>query len=169
MGACHGSAGGKGGFRLTLRGYDPELDYFALVDDLSGRRLNRSLPSQSLMLLKPTQGVPHVGGFLFDEDSRYYKLIHGWIAEGCQYDNQTRVARLEVFPVSPVIDREGRQSGDSLSSGCLFCLRHAAVTAIVELVGECHARGLGVPPLTVEIDNTVLGGGDGKTLATRFP
>jgi Protein of unknown function (DUF1549)/Protein of unknown function (DUF1553) len=108
-GTCHGAQEGKNGFKLTLRGYDPELDYFALVDDLSGRRLNRSLPSQSLMLLKPTQGVPHVGGFLFDEDSRYYKLIHAWIAEGCQYDNQTRVARLEVFPVSPVIDREGRQ------------------------------------------------------------
>jgi len=108
-GTCHGAQEGKNGFKLTLRGYDPELDYFALVDDLSGRRFNRSLPSQSLMLLKPTQGVPHVGGFLFDEDSRYYKLIHAWIAEGCQYDAATRVARLEVFPVSPVIDREGRK------------------------------------------------------------
>ena len=79
-GTCHGAQEGKNGFKLTLRGYDPETDYFTLVDDLSGRRFNRSLPSQSLMLLKPTQGVPHVGGFLFDEDSRYYKLIHAWIA-----------------------------------------------------------------------------------------
>jgi len=109
QGTCHGAQEGKNGFKLTLRGYDPETDYFALVDDLSGRRFNRSLPSQSLMLLKPTQGVPHVGGFLFDEDSRYYKLIHGWIAEGCQYDSAARVARLEVFPSSPVIDREGRK------------------------------------------------------------
>jgi len=108
-GTCHGAQEGKNGFKLTLRGYDPELDYFALVDDLSGRRFNRSLPSQSLMLLKPTQGVPHVGGFLFDEDSHYYKLIQSWIADGCQYDGATRVARLEVFPTSPVIDREGRK------------------------------------------------------------
>ena len=108
-GTCHGAQEGKNGFKLTLRGYDPELDYFALVDDLSGRRFNRSLPSQSLMLLKPTQGVPHVGGFLFDEDSRYYKLIHAWIADGCQFDNATRVARLEAFPSNPVIDREGRR------------------------------------------------------------
>ena len=35
------------------------------------------------MLLKPTQGVPHEGGFLFDEESRYYKILHQWIAEGC--------------------------------------------------------------------------------------
>jgi hypothetical protein len=109
QGTCHGAQEGKNGFKLTLRGYDPELDYFALVDDLSGRRFNRSLPSQSLMLLKPTQGVPHVGGFLFDEDSRYYRLIQEWIAEGCQFDNATRVERLEVFPPNPVIDREGRK------------------------------------------------------------
>jgi hypothetical protein len=109
QGTCHGAQEGKNGFKLTLRGYDPELDYFALVDDLSGRRFNRSLPSQSLMLLKPTQGVPHVGGFLFDEDSRYYRLIQQWIAEGCQFDNATRVERLEVFPPNPVIDREGRK------------------------------------------------------------
>jgi hypothetical protein len=108
-GTCHGAQEGKNGFKLTLRGYDPETDYFALVDDLSGRRFNRSLPSQSLMLLKPTQGVPHVGGFLFDEDSRHYKLIHAWIAEGCEYDDQTRVTRLDVFPSSPVMDREGRK------------------------------------------------------------
>ncbi|RPI81780.1 MAG: DUF1549 domain-containing protein, partial [Planctomycetaceae bacterium] len=109
-GTCHGAQDGKNGFKLTLRGYDPEYDYFALVDDLSGRRFNRSVPAQSLMLLKPTQGVPHVGGFLFDEDSRFYKLIQQWIAEGCQFDGQqTRVARLEVFPQSPVIDREGRK------------------------------------------------------------
>lgn len=108
-GTCHGAQEGKNGFKLTLRGYDPEFDYFALVDDLSGRRFNRSLPSQSLMLLKPTQGVPHVGGFLFDEESRHYKLLHQWIDEGCQFDNATRVAKLEVFPTNPVIDLEGRR------------------------------------------------------------
>ena len=37
--------------------------------------LSRAKPSDSLMLLKPTQGVPHEGGFLFDEESRPYKII----------------------------------------------------------------------------------------------
>lgn len=108
-GTCHGSQDGKAGFKLSLRGYDPVVDYNALVDDLSGRRFNRALPSQSLMLLKPTQGVPHAGGFLFDEDSRYYKLIHQWIAEGCQLDDKPRVERIEIFPTNLVIDREGRR------------------------------------------------------------
>jgi hypothetical protein len=106
-GTCHGAQEGKAGFKLSLRGYAPELDYNALVDDLWGRRFNRSLPSQSLMLLKPTQGVPHAGGFLFDENSRYYKLLEQWIAEGCQFHEATRVSRLEIFPASPVLDHEG--------------------------------------------------------------
>ncbi len=28
MGACHGALAGKGGFRLSLRGYDPDTDFF---------------------------------------------------------------------------------------------------------------------------------------------
>ncbi len=109
QGTCHGAQDGKAGFKLSLRGYDPRYDYDALVDELSGRRFDRAIPSQSLMLLKPTQGVPHVGGFLFDEESRYYKLIHQWIAEGAGFDTATRVERIEMFPVNPVMDREGRE------------------------------------------------------------
>ncbi len=108
-GTCHGAQDGKAGFKLSLRGYDTRFDYDALVDELSARRFDRSNPSQSLMLLKPTQGVPHVGGFLFDEDSRYYKLLHQWIAEGATFDTVTRVTRIEMLPVNPVLDREGRE------------------------------------------------------------
>ena len=103
QGTCHGSQKGRAGFKLSLRGYDPLFDYRALVDDVSGRRFNRALPAQSLMLLKPTQGVPHEGGFLFSEDSRYYKTLYQWIAEGCTYKDTTRVTHLEVFPSSPVL------------------------------------------------------------------
>lgn len=103
QGTCHGAQKGKAGFKLSLRGYDPVFDYRALVDDISGRRFNRSLPAQSLMLLKPTQGVPHEGGFLFDEDSRYYKLIHQWIAEGCRYKETDRVDRISVYPEKPLL------------------------------------------------------------------
>ncbi|HEU4754074.1 MAG TPA: hypothetical protein VFU47_13270, partial [Armatimonadota bacterium] len=38
MGACHGAAAGKNGFRLTLRGYDPDLDYDRLLHESGGRR-----------------------------------------------------------------------------------------------------------------------------------
>ncbi len=108
-GTCHGAQKGKNGFKLSLRGYDPMFDYRALTDDVSGRRFNRSQPSQSLMLLKPTQGVPHEGGFLFDEQSRYYKLIERWIAEGCKYEEVSRVERLEVFPNKPLLQNTNDQ------------------------------------------------------------
>lgn len=104
QGTCHGSANGKNGFKLSLRGYDALYDYRALVDDISGRRFNRSQPSQSLMLLKPTQGVPHEGGFLFDEDSRIYKTLEQWIAEGCQFKaDAARVTGIEIYPPTPLL------------------------------------------------------------------
>ena len=103
-GTCHGAQKGKRGFKLSLRGYDPLFDYRALVDDLSGRRFNRSRPEQSLMLLKPTQGVPHEGGFLFDEKSRTYSVFQQWIAEGCRFDSAKRVVRIEIFPKKPLLE-----------------------------------------------------------------
>src|SRR5579872_3767656 len=39
-GSCHGSFQGKGGFRLSLFGYDPDKDYVALTRDALGRRVN---------------------------------------------------------------------------------------------------------------------------------
>src|SRR5260370_38632503 len=62
QGTCHGAAKGKNGFKLSLRGYDPEFDYRALIHDLAGRRFNRADPGRSLMLLKPTAQLPHADG-----------------------------------------------------------------------------------------------------------
>ena len=69
-GTCHGAAKGKNGFKLSLRGYDPQFDYEALLYDLSGRRFNRADPGKSLMLAKPTQEIAHGGGQRFDEGFR---------------------------------------------------------------------------------------------------
>ncbi len=104
-GTCHGSAKGKNGFKLSLRGYDPEWDYHALVDDVNGRRVNRAAPDQSLMLLKPSQLVPHQGGLVFDQNSRHYDIIKRWIAEGVKYDvdHVGRVSKVEVLPRNPTM------------------------------------------------------------------
>jgi hypothetical protein len=108
-GTCHGSAKGKRGFKLSLRGYDPDFDYLQLVDDLAGRRFNRSAPDQSLMLLKPTQGVPHEGGHVLEPGSAAYKVLYDWIAQGVQSDvgKASRVATLEVFPKVIDLAQEG--------------------------------------------------------------
>src|ERR1051325_6418797 len=84
-GTCHGAAKGKNGFKLSLRGYDPQFDYEALLYDLSGRRFNRAEPARSLMLAKPTQQVPHGGGLRFEIGSDYYKTIYDWIAAGVPF------------------------------------------------------------------------------------
>jgi hypothetical protein len=99
-GACHGSAKGKNGFKLSLRGYDPDYDYKALLFDISGRRFNRVNPAESLLLSKPTQGVPHEGGLRIEPGSRYDKTISQWISEGTKFGDlgQDRVETLEVLP-----------------------------------------------------------------------
>src|SRR5215468_10165838 len=99
-GTCHGAAKGKNGFKLSLRGYDPQFDYEALLYDLSGRRFNRADPARSLMLAKPTQQVAHGGGLRFDIGSDYYKTIYNWIAQGVPFGDPARdsVRRLEVEP-----------------------------------------------------------------------
>jgi hypothetical protein len=103
-GTCHGSAQGKNGFQLSLRGYDPIFDHRALVDDIGGRRFNRAAPDRSLMLMKPVGVVPHVGGVLTQPGEPYYELLRSWIGEGVKLDlNTPRVAKIDVFPTSTVI------------------------------------------------------------------
>ena len=82
QGTCHGSAKGKNGFKLSLRGYDPDYDYQALINDLSGRRFNRVNVDDSIMLLKPLAEVPHEGRQAMKPDSREHRLLRQWIAEG---------------------------------------------------------------------------------------
>ncbi|HEX8201176.1 MAG TPA: c-type cytochrome domain-containing protein, partial [Isosphaeraceae bacterium] len=107
-GTCHGSAQGKNGFKLSLRGYDPLFDVRALSDDHGARRVNLASPDDSLMLLKPTGSVPHVGGGLMQPGEPYYEVLRDWIARGATLDTSgPRVARIEVFPPGPVVQKIG--------------------------------------------------------------
>ncbi|MEO6182443.1 MAG: c-type cytochrome domain-containing protein, partial [Verrucomicrobiota bacterium] len=81
-GTCHGAKDGKNGFKLSLRGYDPETDLRALTDDLASRRVNLASPDDSLMLLKAVAEVPHEGGRRTTVDSKYYQILRQWIANG---------------------------------------------------------------------------------------
>jgi hypothetical protein len=110
-GLCHGSAKGKNGFKLSLRGYDADYDYNALVTDLLGRRVNKADPARSLMLLKPTGVVPHEGGKVLQPGTRQYELILQWIKEGVHEEpdpSTARPNRLEVLPAHVDLDLAGR-------------------------------------------------------------
>ena len=67
-GACHGALAGKGGFRLSLRGYDPATDYFNIVKQDRGRRVELADPGRSLVLAKPSGAIAHKGGMRFATD-----------------------------------------------------------------------------------------------------
>jgi hypothetical protein len=82
-GSCHGSFQGKGGFRLSLFGYDPDKDYAALTRDSLGRRLDRVDPDRSLLLLKATGQTEHGGGRRFGIGSWQYQIMREWIEAGC--------------------------------------------------------------------------------------
>ena len=86
LASLHGAAKGKNGFKLSLRGYDPEYDYQSLIDDLSGRRFNRADVDESLMLLKPLGEIPHEGRQAIQPGSRYHAILRQWIAEGARFE-----------------------------------------------------------------------------------
>jgi hypothetical protein len=99
-GACHGALAGKGGFKLSLRGYDAMADYLAITRNARGRRIEPTDPGRSLLLLKPTMTVPHKGGLRLAVDSAGYEIIAQWIAEGiaAPNDDDPLIEGLEVFP-----------------------------------------------------------------------
>lgn len=99
-GPCHGAAAGKNGFKLTLRGYDPVVDYYTLTHQANARRTDRMEPARSLILLKPTLTVPHGGGKRFDVGSPEYKVMAGWLAQGMPppADTDALVTEIRVLP-----------------------------------------------------------------------
>src|SRR5205807_5695792 len=98
-GTCHGAKEGKNGFKLSLRGYDPETDVRALTDDLASRRVNIASPDDSLMLLKAVAEVPHEGGRRLTVGTKYYEIVRQWVANGATLEvNAPRVKSIEILP-----------------------------------------------------------------------
>jgi hypothetical protein len=81
-GGCHGKADGQNGFRLSLLGFYPEEDYDFLVHESRGRRIFPADPDFSLLLLKPTNQLPHGGGKRMESGSYEYDLLARWISQG---------------------------------------------------------------------------------------
>ncbi|MGI9429125.1 MAG: DUF1549 and DUF1553 domain-containing protein [Bythopirellula sp.] len=99
-GACHGALAGKGGFKLSLRGYDPLSDYQTIAIEARGRRIELGDPGRSLILAKPSGAIPHKGGLRFEVGSPEYELLANWIAQGARPPeaDDPQVERIEVLP-----------------------------------------------------------------------
>src|SRR5687767_8937289 len=85
-GGCHGYSLGKNGFKLSLRGADPDPDYFAVVKDSAGRRLNFQDPAASLLVAKARGESAHEGGTRFARGSLSDDIFVRWIAAGAPAD-----------------------------------------------------------------------------------
>lgn len=81
-GGCHGKATGQNGFKLSLLGFEPDLDFDAIVLEARGRRLLPAAPQQSLLLLKATGTVAHGGGKRLEVGSEDYQVLLRWIENG---------------------------------------------------------------------------------------
>jgi hypothetical protein len=161
-GACHGTPSGKNGFRLSLRGYLPDVDYDNLTHDMHGRRVNSLDADRSLILLKATGQVPHEGGKRFDVGSSQYKILRDWIAAGRPSDLETapRLVRLELLPARAVVNEPERtqqirvvghfvdgSTGDVTS---LACFSSSDVeTADVSPAGAVASRKMGEAAILV--------------------
>ena len=110
-GACHGAQAGKNGFKISLRGYDPEGDFQTITRQARGRRIVPSDPGRSLILTKPTGAVPHKGGLRFRVNSLEYRVLADWIAAGTPgpKPDDPRIERLEILPPAAVLKPEMTQ------------------------------------------------------------
>jgi len=100
QGGCHGKGAGQNGFRLSLRGYAPELDHRWMTREFDTRRINPTDPESSLLIQKATGQLPHEGGRLFSVGSREYHTLLSWIKAGAPGPDsrEHRITKLELEP-----------------------------------------------------------------------
>ncbi len=100
LGSCHASQFGKGGFRLSVFGNDPESDYLAIARDLSQRRVSPLRAADSLILRKAALQIGHGGGRRLVRDSYPWEVLHTWIGEGAARPRETEpeITGLTVSP-----------------------------------------------------------------------
>lgn len=109
-GKCHGSAIGRGDFKLSLYGGTPAADYDQIVRRAGGRRVDLTKPESSLIFMKPAELVEHGGGTILDQDDDNAQLLLKWIAQGAKYISGRQLQRVEVTPGRFVADKTGDQT-----------------------------------------------------------
>ncbi len=110
-GGCHGKASGQNGFKLSLLGFEPQIDFNSLVKEARGRRLFPAAPASSLLLLKSVGAIAHGGGKRMEVGSDEYRLIRRWIASGMPFGQKSDpvVTHISVYPEHRVMARNSKQ------------------------------------------------------------
>jgi hypothetical protein len=110
-GGCHGKASGQNGFKLSLLGFEPDVDYVSLVKEARGRRVFPASPDQSLLLMKASGGIAHGGGKRMEVGSDEYRLIRRWIAAGLPFGKPEDpvVTKITIYPAHRILGRQNKQ------------------------------------------------------------
>jgi len=160
-GSCHGSFQGKNGFRLSLFGYEPAMDFANLTRDNLGRRVNLVKPDESLLLLKATGQTIHDGGMRFGKDSWVYNTFREWIRTGAKWTpGSGKIEKLSVTPPDFALLANDKPlqvkvtatfadgSTEDITPFCDFRITDDAIAALSPL-GQLTARQPGDAGLTV--------------------
>jgi hypothetical protein len=132
---CHGSFQGRGGFQLSLFGYDFEKDHeqmsLAENGDEGEVRVNLKDPAGSLLLRKGAALMGHKGKERFAKDSWEYNLLLKWIGAGAKIDvaETGEFDRLEVFPKEIVF----RKPGDAVQLRVMAHWKDGTVEDVTEI------------------------------------
>lgn len=110
-GGCHGKATGQNGFKLSLFGHEPDLDYEAIAQEARGRRLFLASPSQSLLLLKASGILAHGGGKRLEAGAQDWQTLLRWIEQGAPRASSADpvLTRISVAPEFRTFDAEVRR------------------------------------------------------------
>ena len=108
--SCHGSFQGRGGFRLSLFGYDFKADHEELLKG-DPIRANKDKPLESLIIVKPTDADEHEGGKRYAKGGWEYNIFRRWIEAGTKFDEAgvQKLVKLEVTPGEVVFSKPGEK------------------------------------------------------------
>jgi hypothetical protein len=175
MGSCHGSFQGKNGFRLSLFGYEPAMDFANLVRDNLGRRVNTLRPDESLLLQKATGATYHDGGMRFGKDGWVYNVFREWIRSGAKWKRDSgEIKSLDVTPGDFALLKDAKPlqvtvkatfadgSVEDITPFCDFKITDDAVAALSPL-------GLLTPRQPGDAGLTVLYRGSVKAIRVLVP
>jgi hypothetical protein len=160
--ACHGSFQGRGGFRLSLFGYDFQKDHEALTGSRAPR-VDPEDPDDSLILQKPTLTIPHKGGQRLKPGSWQYHALRRWIRDGARNDavGANRLVGLSVSPDQHVF----REPGEKLQLRVFARWSDGTAEDVTELA---RFRSNNDAVATIDESGVVTGAGKGDTHVVAF-
>ena len=166
--ACHGSFQGRGGFQLSLFGYDFKGDHAALMEEHTGR-VDLDDIDESLMLAKPSDADLHEGGKRFELGSWQHHVLKRWVQQGARFkaENVQSLTKLEISPAEILFTEDGQSvqltaiahwedgTMEDVTELCRFKSNDDVIAPIDEN-GHISAGDIGDTHVVVSYDNAVV-------------